>query len=83
MLQAEIRNALWNALARLKPKLREILVLVDIQETPLEEIALAEGCSVATLRKRLSRARLEMRRRLAPAEPQADDDGAYEPGRTS
>lgn len=54
------RQCLERGFARLSPEAREVLVLVDIEEVPLAESAAAVGVTLAALKSRLHRARLEL-----------------------
>ena len=63
--QSEMRD-LERQLWRLPPLLREALVLVGAQELTHEEAALICGVPVGTMRARVSRARTQLARILAP-----------------
>lgn len=54
------RQCLERGFAKLLPESREVLVLVDIEELPLEESAVVIGVSLAALKSRLHRARLQL-----------------------
>lgn len=54
-----------SELERLAPRLREVLVLCGVEGRPYEEVAAVLGIPVGTVRSRLNKARLEMRRALA------------------
>lgn len=62
----ELREALKRALARLKPKYREVFILRDIQQMNIADTAKTLGISEASVKTRLLRARLMMRDALAP-----------------
>jgi RNA polymerase sigma-70 factor (ECF subfamily) len=67
MLQRkELQQALARALASLKPKYREVLVLRDVQRLSTRETAVTLRISEANVKARLLRARLQMRDALAP-----------------
>lgn len=55
--RAETRRRVYQALDRLPPKYKAVLVLRDIQGFSCEEIAAIVGCTNATVRWRLHRAR--------------------------
>jgi RNA polymerase sigma-70 factor, ECF subfamily len=57
MVQAQDQAAVWHALRRLSPVLREAVVLVDLQERPYVEAAAIAGIELNTLRTRLFRGR--------------------------
>ena len=59
--QKELREALSKALNSLPEKYRTVLILRDIQELSIHETATALGLSEASVKTRLSRARLQMR----------------------
>jgi RNA polymerase sigma factor (sigma-70 family) len=59
------------ALASLPAKLRDTLLLAAWSNLSYEEIALALGVPVGTVRSRLSRARSQLRRTLGDADPSA------------
>lgn len=62
----ELREALDKALASLKPKFRQVVVLRDIQHFSVAETAQALGISEENVKTRLHRARLRMRDALSP-----------------
>jgi len=64
--RAEVRELLWEALASLGDKYREIFVLRDLHQWSIEEVAEALGISGASVKTRLLRARLMLRDLLAP-----------------
>lgn len=55
---------LWEALDRLRPEYRQILLLFHFEDCPQQEIARFLGISVATVKWRLMRARTALRRRV-------------------
>ncbi|CDM65555.1 sigma-70 family RNA polymerase sigma factor [Pyrinomonas methylaliphatogenes] len=63
-LAHERERALRNALHALNQRFREVIILRDIEGLSYEEIAAALGISVGTVKSRLARGRLELRRRL-------------------
>ncbi|HLM58463.1 MAG TPA: sigma-70 family RNA polymerase sigma factor, partial [Pyrinomonadaceae bacterium] len=60
----EREHALQGALRALTRPYREVIVLRDIEGLSYEEVALAVGISIGTVKSRLSRGRNELRRRL-------------------
>jgi RNA polymerase sigma-70 factor (ECF subfamily) len=63
--QSELREALNHALKSLPEKYRTVLVLRDVQQMSIAETAKALGISEENVKTRTSRARLQMRDRLA------------------
>ncbi|MBI5136084.1 MAG: RNA polymerase sigma factor [Nitrospirae bacterium] len=64
------REAVAEALARLNPALREVVVLRDIQGDSYEEIAEITGLAVGTVKSRIARGREQLRQFLmAPDRP--------------
>lgn len=62
--QAEMREILDKAIAGLKPIFRAVFVLRDVEEMSTEETAETLGLSVAAVKSRLLRARLQLREKL-------------------
>jgi len=62
--QAEMREILNQAIAGLKPIFRTVFILRDVEELSTEEAADALGLSVAAVKSRLLRARLQLREKL-------------------
>lgn len=62
----EIAAALDAAIAALEPGQREVLLLRDVEGLSAPEVAAALGLRVEAVKSRLHRARLAVRRRLAP-----------------
>ena len=58
---AEEERQVHEALAKLSPEHRAVLVMKDMEGMKYEEIAEVQGVPVGTIRSRLHRARLEMR----------------------
>lgn len=63
-LAGERARALIAALGKLARPYREAVVLRDVEGLSYEEVAAALGVNVGTVKSRLSRGRLELRRRL-------------------
>ena len=64
--QGELREVLNSALRTLPENYRTVLVLRDVQQMSIAETATALGISKENVKTRTSRARLQMRERLAP-----------------
>jgi RNA polymerase sigma-70 factor (ECF subfamily) len=62
--QAELGAVLQTDIRRIPPLLREVIILRDVEERPMEEMSEKLGISVAAARSRLLRARLELRARM-------------------
>jgi RNA polymerase sigma-70 factor (ECF subfamily) len=61
----EIAEAMKQEIDRIPPLLRNVFLLRDVQELPMEEVAEQLGISVAAAKSRLLRARLELRTRMS------------------
>jgi RNA polymerase sigma factor (sigma-70 family) len=64
LIGAQQRARVLDALAKLPPAFREVLVLREIEELPYGEIADVIGSPIGTVMSRLSRARAELRTML-------------------
>jgi RNA polymerase sigma-70 factor (ECF subfamily) len=64
--EGELRRALARAVHRLRPRLRAVFVLRDVQGMSAQETAEVLGITVGTVKARLFRARQRMRQMLAP-----------------
>jgi RNA polymerase sigma-70 factor (ECF subfamily) len=62
--QEELRQILDRAIDSLKPIFRTVFILRDVEELSTEETAEMLGLSVAAVKSRLLRARLQLRERL-------------------
>ncbi len=62
--QTELGAVLQTEIRRIPPLLREVIILRDVEERPMEEISEKLGISVAAAKSRLLRARLELRERM-------------------
>jgi RNA polymerase sigma-70 factor (ECF subfamily) len=62
--QTELGAVLQTEIRRIPPLLREVILLRDVEERPMEEISSLLGISVAAAKSRLLRARLELRARM-------------------
>jgi RNA polymerase sigma-70 factor (ECF subfamily) len=74
--QKELRAALTEAVNSLPEKYRTVLILRDVEHLSINETAEALGISIANVKTRLSRARLQVRDALAPG-----FDAGWMPGR--
>lgn len=79
------KNALAQTIARLPDKLRSVLILRDVEGLSYEQISESLGVPAGTVRSRLSRARLRLKRLLAenlqnsevlPADTDSDAENA-------
>ena len=61
----ELREALELAIGELEPVFREALLLREVEGLSYEEIARVAGVSIDTVKTRIHRARLKLRKRLA------------------
>ena len=77
--QQQDRERLWQAIQCLDERNRVPLVLFEIEGLSYDEIAAIEGVPVGTIRSRLSRARQELRSRLAELEPSSGVRGGQVP----
>jgi len=62
-----LEAVLEEAIGRLEPKYREVLVLRDVEGLSAAEVAEVAGLSVEAVKSRLHRARVAVRERVAPA----------------
>ena len=60
----EVRDVVRDAIRELSPAHQEVIVLHHLQGIPVEEIARIAGCSVGTVKSRLSRGREVLKRKL-------------------
>lgn len=60
----ELGRVLHTEIRRIPPLLRQVFILRDVEERPMEEISQILGISVAAAKSRLLRARLELRNRM-------------------
>ena len=62
---SETQKAVWDAINSLKLEHKEILIYSDIQHLSYEEIAHIIKCPVGTVKSRLNRARIALRKKLS------------------
>ncbi len=73
--QQQDSERLWQAIRCLAERNRVPLVLFEVEGLSYEQIAELEGVPVGTIRSRLSRARAELRERLAELQPRSGVQG--------
>ncbi|HJR08224.1 MAG TPA: sigma-70 family RNA polymerase sigma factor [Pyrinomonadaceae bacterium] len=66
LIEAELSASVRAAVEGLPALQREVLILFEIEELSLSEIAVVVGAEVNTVKSRLARARAGLRRTLAP-----------------
>ncbi|MBI2217214.1 MAG: sigma-70 family RNA polymerase sigma factor [Candidatus Rokubacteria bacterium] len=69
LLRTDLRETLEGAIAELPPHYRAVLILRDLEGLSTEEAAEALGLTIVTVKVRLHRARLYLRRQLAAVTP--------------
>lgn len=67
-LAEDVRRQVWAALARLSPRLREAVVLRDLEGLSYEEMARVLGVRIGTVRSRIARGREQLRALLEEME---------------
>lgn len=60
----ELGAVLHTEIRRIPPLLRQVFILRDVEQRPMEEVSQMLGISVAAAKSRLLRARLELRNRM-------------------
>jgi RNA polymerase sigma-70 factor (ECF subfamily) len=65
-LDSMLHDALSSAISRLPEAFREVVAMREIDDLSYEEIALATGISIGTVRSRLSRARSRLKETIGP-----------------
>ena len=66
LIVREIGDQVGAALASLPLRYREALVLREVEEWSYEEIAVALGCRIGTVKSRICRGREQLRQLLSP-----------------
>lgn len=74
------RDRLQDALRRLPPRLRAVVILRDVYDLPHESIAAELGISESAAKVRLHRARRKLREDLYPMPDEVDVDHTYAGG---
>jgi RNA polymerase sigma-70 factor (ECF subfamily) len=64
--RTEMRSLIENGVMRLPAKYRVVLILLDLEQLPLEEAAAALGLGIPAIKARRLRGRLMLREALAP-----------------
>lgn len=64
LAQSEVGQIIDQEIRRIPPLLREVFILRDVRELPMQDVAEQLGISVAAAKSRLLRARLELRTRM-------------------
>ena len=64
LIQHERYTILRKEIRRLPPMLRNVLILRDLDELPMDDVAVRLGISLSAAKSRLLRARIELRQRL-------------------
>ena len=64
LAQTQVARVLQHEIGRIPPLLRNVFMLRDVQELPMQDVAEKLGISVAAAKSRLLRARSELRERL-------------------
>jgi RNA polymerase sigma-70 factor (ECF subfamily) len=62
LMESQYSETMSKALAALSLDQRQVIVLADVEEYSYQEIAEIVGCSIGTVRSRLHRARLQLRK---------------------
>jgi RNA polymerase sigma-70 factor (ECF subfamily) len=66
LVQSELQQQVRQAVAGLRPRWRELIILREFEGLSYEEIAQALRCGIGTVRSGLHRARADLQRRLRP-----------------
>jgi RNA polymerase sigma-70 factor, ECF subfamily len=66
VLKSEAAEQLREAISRLAPHYRDVLILCELSDLSYAEAAQVCGVEIGTVRSRLSRARAALAQRLAP-----------------
>ncbi len=72
----QLSTAVEGALRQLTPDQRSVVLLADIEERSYQEIADIMACSIGTVRSRLHRARLQLRK-LIPRQREEEQRQGY------
>jgi len=63
--EAQVSKLLQREISRIPPLLRSVIVLRDVEQLPMPEVALRLGLTLPAAKSRLIRARTELRQRVA------------------
>jgi len=66
LLQSELQHRVRQAVAGLRPRWRELIILREFEGLSYQEIAQVLRCGIGTVRSGLHRARAELQQRLRP-----------------
>jgi RNA polymerase sigma-70 factor (ECF subfamily) len=66
VLRQEMRQKVWEAVQKLPPLLKQVILLREYEGLSLQEIAKITGTNVGTVKSRLYQARQHLKRFLAP-----------------
>jgi len=61
----QLENLLRREISRIPPLLRNVMLLSDVEQLPMPDVAARLGLSVPAAKSRLGRARVELRKRLS------------------
>jgi len=66
LYERELENRVAASVGSLEPVYREVFILREYEQLPLEEISQVTGCPLGTVKSRLHRARLLLQEKLTP-----------------
>ncbi|MFB3787765.1 MAG: RNA polymerase sigma factor [bacterium] len=66
LYEQELERRVAASVGSLDPEYREVFILREYEQLPLEEISQVTGCPVGTVKSRLHRARLLLQEKLTP-----------------
>jgi RNA polymerase sigma-70 factor, ECF subfamily len=73
--ERQLSSAVAEALRQLTPDQRAVVLLADVEERSYQEIADIMACSIGTVRSRLHRARLQLRKLIPRLQQQEQQQG--------
>lgn len=73
--ERQLSSVVSNALGQLTPDQRAVVLLADVEERSYQEIADIMACSIGTVRSRLHRARLQLRKLIPRLREQEAREG--------
>jgi RNA polymerase sigma-70 factor (ECF subfamily) len=62
--RSEVAKVVQGEISRIPPLLRNVFILRDVQQLPMQDVAERLGISIAAAKSRLLRARMELRERM-------------------